>query len=93
MRVSAEALELDTVAAIHSIQSVRPGMTVFLVSVKCGSGMESYLNFPRNERNAAWERESRFRDVMSMSSESSSRFLWKLSSVSQFLLKGGRLIG
>jgi hydrogenase nickel incorporation protein HypB len=41
----AEAVEFDSVAANHSIQSVRPGMQVFEVSAKTGAGIEPLLHF------------------------------------------------
>jgi hydrogenase nickel incorporation protein HypB len=41
----AGATEFDRAAALRSIQSVRPGMRVFEVSTKTGSGMEEWLAF------------------------------------------------
>ena len=50
------AVEFDSAAASHSIQSVRPGIAVLNVSVKHAVGMEEFLQFlqvRRNERPAA----------------------------------------
>jgi len=41
----AEAVEFDWETARTSIQSVRPGMQVFRLSAKAGTGMEEYLDF------------------------------------------------
>jgi len=41
----AEAVEFDAAAAHASIQSVRPGMRVFEVSAKTGTGMNEWLEF------------------------------------------------
>ena len=41
----ATACEFDWEAAQKSIQSVRPGMQVFRLSAKTGTGMDEYLNF------------------------------------------------
>ncbi len=41
----AKAVEFDEQAANRSIQSVRPGMAVFKVSVKSGDGVEEFLKF------------------------------------------------
>jgi len=49
----AAATGCDDMAAHRSIQSVRPGMEVFEVSAKTGSGMERCLSFLRTRRAAA----------------------------------------
>lgn len=41
----AEAVEFDAAAARQSIESVRPGMTVFEVSAKTGRGMDDWMQF------------------------------------------------
>lgn len=41
----AEAVEFDSPAANHNIQSVRPGMKIFEVSAKTGTGFEPFLQF------------------------------------------------
>lgn len=41
----AEAVEFDRASAHRSIQSVRPGMQVFELSAKTGTGMEEWLRF------------------------------------------------
>jgi hydrogenase nickel incorporation protein HypB len=41
----AQATEFDWQAAETSIQSVRPGMRIFRVSAKTGTGIEDYLTF------------------------------------------------
>ena len=46
----AAAVEFDAAAAHRSIQSVRPGMEVFEVSAKTGTGMERWLNFLQSRR-------------------------------------------
>ena len=43
----------DADAAYRSIQSVRPGMEVFEVSAKTGTGMERWLAFLARQRTAA----------------------------------------
>jgi hydrogenase nickel incorporation protein HypB len=47
----AAAAEFDSEAAHRSIQSVRPGMEVFTVSSKTGSGMERWLSFLEGKRS------------------------------------------
>ena len=49
----AAATGFDREAAHRSIQAVRPGMEVFEVSAKTGSGMEPCLSFLRGRRRAA----------------------------------------
>jgi hydrogenase nickel incorporation protein HypB len=44
----AEAVEFDERAAQASIQAVRPGMQVFKVSTKTGSGTEGFLDYLRS---------------------------------------------
>jgi hypothetical protein len=39
----AEAVEFDAAAALASVQSVRPGMTVLQVSARTGQGMDDLL--------------------------------------------------
>jgi hydrogenase nickel incorporation protein HypB len=41
----AAAVEFDWDAAYRNIQAVRPGMQVFQLSSKTGSGMDDYLEF------------------------------------------------
>jgi CobW/HypB/UreG, nucleotide-binding domain len=41
----AAAVEFDEAAARANIQAVRPGMLVFTVSSKSGTGMEEFFNF------------------------------------------------
>jgi hydrogenase nickel incorporation protein HypB len=41
----AEAVEFDSEAAYHNIQSVRPGMRVIKVSAKTGAGIGEWLTF------------------------------------------------
>jgi hydrogenase nickel incorporation protein HypB len=48
----AAAVEFDWEAARTSIQAVRPGMEIFRVSAKTGEGMEEYLQFLAQQRNA-----------------------------------------
>jgi len=48
----AGAVEFDWEAARTSIQAVRPGMEIFRVSAKTGEGMEGYLQFLAQQRNA-----------------------------------------
>ena len=48
----AEAVEFDAAAAHASIQSVRPGMRVFEVSAKTGTGMNEWLEFVQSRRAA-----------------------------------------
>jgi hydrogenase nickel incorporation protein HypB len=49
----AEAVEFNAPAANHSIQAVRPGMTVLDVSVKSGAGVEEFLEFLQSRRESA----------------------------------------
>ena len=49
----AEAVEFDAAAANHSIQSVRPGMTVLNVSVKSAAGLQGFLEFLQLRRENA----------------------------------------
>jgi hydrogenase nickel incorporation protein HypB len=49
----AEAAEFDLSAARRNIQSVRPGMRIFEVSAKTGSGMEEVVGFFQESRRAA----------------------------------------
>lgn len=51
----AGAVEFDWDAARTSIQAVRPGMEIFRVSAKTGEGMQEYLNFLAQQRNARRE--------------------------------------
>jgi len=44
----AAAADFDVAAAQRSIQSVRPGMPVYVVSSKTGEGMDDWLNFLRS---------------------------------------------
>jgi hydrogenase nickel incorporation protein HypB len=53
----AEAAEFDVAAARRNIQSVRPGMQIFEVSAKTGSGMHEVFQLLRNR--LAHARESR----------------------------------
>ena len=46
----AAAVEFDSVTANGNIQTVRPGMAVFEVSAKSGSGMEEFLAFLQSRR-------------------------------------------
>jgi hydrogenase nickel incorporation protein HypB len=48
----AGAVEFDWEAARTSIQAVRPGMEIFRLSAKTGEGMEEYLQFLAQQRNA-----------------------------------------
>ena len=48
----ADAVEFDWEAARTSIQAVRPGMEIFRLSAKTGEGMEEYLQFLAQQRNA-----------------------------------------
>jgi hydrogenase nickel incorporation protein HypB len=48
----AQAVEFDLAAAKKSIESVRPGMTVFEVSAKTGAGMNQFLEFLESRWNA-----------------------------------------
>jgi hydrogenase nickel incorporation protein HypB len=48
----AAAVEFDWEAARTSIQAVRPGMEIFRLSAKTGEGMEEYLQFLAQQRNA-----------------------------------------
>jgi hydrogenase nickel incorporation protein HypB len=45
----AEAADFDLAAARRNIESVRPGMQIFEVSAKSGSGMTEVLQFLRNQ--------------------------------------------
>ncbi len=49
----AQAVEFDESAAFANIQAVRPGMRVFKVSSKTGTGMEEFLEFLRSRRAAS----------------------------------------
>jgi hydrogenase nickel incorporation protein HypB len=49
----AAAVEFDEAAVRGNIQSVRPGMEVFLLSAKTGHGMREYLEFLRGRRLGA----------------------------------------
>ncbi|HKN59579.1 MAG TPA: hydrogenase nickel incorporation protein HypB [Candidatus Acidoferrales bacterium] len=49
----AAAVEFDRGAAIRSIETVRPGMTILSVSAKSGAGMDEYLEFFRARRAAS----------------------------------------
>ena len=51
----AQAIEFDASAAHRNIQAVRPGMEVFEVSAKTGSGVSEWLRFltVRKERSCA----------------------------------------
>jgi hydrogenase nickel incorporation protein HypB len=52
----AEAVEFDWQAARQNIESVRPGMKIFRLSAKTGTGMDEYLSFliqQRDEHRAA----------------------------------------
>lgn len=51
----AAAVEFDEAVAIANIQAVRPGMRVFEVSAKTGSGMDRYLSFLVQRRSALVE--------------------------------------
>jgi hydrogenase nickel incorporation protein HypB len=44
----ANAADFDLAAARRNIESVRPGMQIFEVSAKSGSGMKEVLHFLRN---------------------------------------------
>ena len=46
----AAAVEFDGAAAHSSIQSVRPGMSVFDVSAKTGAGLDDWMNYLRLRR-------------------------------------------
>ena len=46
----AAVVEFDSVTANGNIQAVRPGMAVFEVSAKSGSGMEEFLAFLQSRR-------------------------------------------
>jgi hydrogenase nickel incorporation protein HypB len=45
----AEAADFDLAAARRNIESVRPGMQIFEVSAKSGSGMREVLDFLRDQ--------------------------------------------
>jgi hydrogenase nickel incorporation protein HypB len=45
----AEAADFDLAAARRNIESVRPGMQIFEVSAKTGSGMPEVLQFLRDQ--------------------------------------------
>jgi hydrogenase nickel incorporation protein HypB len=49
----AEAVAFDAAEAHRSIQSVRPGMEVFEVSVRTGAGIERWLEILLSRRTAA----------------------------------------
>jgi len=49
----AEAVEFNAEAAKHSVQAVRPGMTVLNVSAKSGVGVKEFLGFLRSRRDHA----------------------------------------
>ena len=49
----AEAVEFNAPSASHSIQAVRPGMTILNVSVKSGAGVEEFLEFLQSRRKGA----------------------------------------
>src|SRR5262249_16605095 len=49
----ANAVEFDRAAANHSIQSVRPGITILESSAKTASGRDKFLNFLELRRNAS----------------------------------------
>jgi hydrogenase nickel incorporation protein HypB len=49
----AAAVDFDSTAAHASIQSVRPGMSVFEVSAKTGQGLEQWLGYLRRRRAEA----------------------------------------
>lgn len=48
----AAAVEFDAAAAHRSIESVRPGMTIFEVSAKTGAGLEPLRSFLQSQRSA-----------------------------------------
>ena len=52
----AAAVEFDSVAAKASIHSVRPGMTIFEVSAKTGTGMDQLLHLIESRYAAAQSR-------------------------------------
>jgi len=54
----AAVVEFDRDAAIHNIESVRPGMAILNVSAKSGEGMEEYLEFFRARRADSAHRNS-----------------------------------
>jgi hydrogenase nickel incorporation protein HypB len=43
-------VEFDAADARRSIESVRPGMTVFELSAQTGEGMEAWLSFHKSRR-------------------------------------------
>ena len=45
----AEAADFDVAAARRNIESVRPGMQIFEVSDKTGSGMQQVFQFLRDQ--------------------------------------------
>jgi hydrogenase nickel incorporation protein HypB len=47
----AEPCEFDRDAALNNIESVRPGMQVFEVSAKTGTGMDQWIEFLAQKRN------------------------------------------
>jgi hydrogenase nickel incorporation protein HypB len=53
----AEAAEFDVAAARRNIESVRPGMQIFEVSAKTGSGMQDVFQLLRDQ--LAHSRETR----------------------------------
>ncbi len=46
----ADAVEFDGAAARRNVQTVRPGMEVFVLSAKTGEGIKELLEFPENRR-------------------------------------------
>ena len=48
----ATAVEFDHAAAIHSIESVRPGMHILTVSAKSGEGLDAYLEYFESRRTS-----------------------------------------
>jgi hydrogenase nickel incorporation protein HypB len=51
----AEAAEFDVVVARRNIESVRPGMLIFEVSAKTGSGMQDVFQFLRDQLDHSHE--------------------------------------
>jgi hydrogenase nickel incorporation protein HypB len=49
----AEAAEFDSSLAHQSIQAVRPGMEVFELSTKSGAGVDAFLEYLRDRREAS----------------------------------------
>jgi len=54
----AGAVEFDSAAARASIESVRPGMTIFEVSAKTGKGMDQLLNLVESRFQATRSRQT-----------------------------------